>query len=101
MTLCLGRPRGGVALDLLRDEQSLPQGPGGQRFHLGDELGVLGRGAEVAFGGAVGFAELDLHVDQGLQGAVAEKDGFQHVIFADHAGSRPRPSRPRSWTRPR
>ena len=47
---------------------------------------AAGRG-EVALGRAVRFAQLDLHVDQGLQGPVAEKDRFNHIVFAHHVGA--------------
>ena len=81
------RPRRLLALDLLGGQQGLPQGGGRRGFDLGDQFGVFRLGGIGAFRRAGQFAELDLHVDQRLHGAVAEKNGLKHIGFADDIGA--------------
>ncbi len=75
-----------VTLLLGADRRRLGETLGGQFLDPGFEFRVGLRHHEFALGHADQFLQLKLHIDQRLQGTVAEEDRLEHVVLGDQVG---------------
>ena len=76
--------QGCISLHFGRHQNGIAQKGRGLGFNQLNQRLVLFRRCKCPFGAAHRLFQFHLHINEGLQGRVAKKDGLQHIGFTDN-----------------